>query len=125
MAVDLLDQIVEMDGPDKIDQLFARRMDALHQEYSDRMDDLSLPEKVEVLSSIRDRDGYMAEADTDSEEAFILIEHHCPIYEIARRFPQACHYEQELFTRTLRADVQRDEHKIEGDTRCRYVIKAS
>ena len=53
-----------------------------------------------------------------------IIEHHCPIYEIARRFPQACHYEQELFTRTLRADVQRDEHKIAGDTRCRYVIEA-
>jgi predicted ArsR family transcriptional regulator len=80
MAVDLLDQIVEMDGPDKIDQLFARQMDALHQEYSDRMDDLSLPEKVEALSSIRDREGYMAEADTDSVEAFILIEHLCPIY---------------------------------------------
>ena len=123
MAVDLLEQIVEIDGPDKVNQLFARRMDAFYRDYSDRMKALALKEKVEVLAAIRDQEGYMAESETDSEGTYTLIEYHCPIYEIARRFPQACHYEQELFARTLGADVQRDEHKITGDTRCRYVIK--
>lgn len=123
MAVDLLDQIVEIDGPEKVNRLFEQRMKTLHREYADQMEGMPLADKVEALAAVRDREGYMAEAETDGDEGQVLVEHHCPIYEIARRFPQACHYEQELFSQTLDADVVRDEHKIAGDARCRYIVK--
>lgn len=124
LAVSLLDQVAEIDGPEKVDQLFEHRMVALEGQYNEEMAGLSPGDQVETLARIRDDEGYMAEVDTSSEEdAFILVEHHCPIYEIAKRYPQACHYEQELFRRTLNADVQRTEHKIVGDGRCRYLVR--
>ena len=124
IAVDLLDQVVELDGPEKVDQLFDLRMTSLEREYGGQMTGLSLQEKVERLAHLRDNEGYMAEADiTSDEDTYVIVEHHCPIHEIAKRFPQICRYEQELFARTLDTDVCRIEHKITGGGHCRYLIK--
>ena len=122
LAVELLEQIAETDGPEKVDSLFALRTERLETEYKQRMAGQHLAEQVRVLAEIRDREGYMAESHLDGDE-YILVEHHCPIYEIARRFPKVCQFEQELFERTLDAGVRRDEHKIVGDDRCRYLVR--
>lgn len=122
LAVELLEQIAETDGPEKVDSLFALRTERLEAEYKQQMAGQPLPEQVRVLAEIRDREGYMAETHADGD-AYILVEHHCPIYEIARRFPKVCQFEQELFERTLDAGVRRDEHKIVGDDRCRYLVR--
>lgn len=122
LAVDLLGQIAEVDGPEKVDRLLASRTDSLEKDYNGEMAGLPLAERVRVLAEIRDREGYMAESRTDGDE-YVLVEHHCPIYEIARRFPRVCQLEQELFERTLDTGVRRDEHKIVGDDRCRYLVR--
>jgi predicted ArsR family transcriptional regulator len=98
-------------------------MDALEREYRARMSGRTFEEQVEELARIRDDEGYMAESHGETQGEYTLVEHHCPIYAIAKRYPQACQYEQALFTRTLNAEVQRIEHKITGDGRCRYLIK--
>ena len=122
LAVELLEQIAETDGPEKVDSLFALRTERLEAEYKLQMAGQPLAEQVRLLAEIRDREGYMAESLVDGDE-YILVEHHCPIYEIARRFPKVCQFEQELFERTLDAGVRRDEHKIVGDDRCRYLVR--
>lgn len=124
IAVELLEQIVEMNGAEQIDRLFERRMTGLERQYRAVMGRLPLDERVDRLARIREDEGYMAEAGTDEEGAYTLVEHHCPIYEIAKRFPQACQYEQALFAHTLETDVRRIEHKIAGDGRCRYVVRS-
>lgn len=123
IALDLLEQVVDMDGPDKIDHLFAHRVERLEREYRSRMTGLDFGEQVEELARIRDEEGYMAESQGEEGGEYTLVEHHCPIFAIARRYPQACQHEQELFARTLDAEVQRIEHKVAGDGRCRYVIR--
>ena len=122
LAVELLEQIAETDGPEKVDGLFGLRTERLEAAYKLQMAGQPFAEQVRVLAEIRDREGYMAESHADDDE-YILVEHHCPIYEIARRFPRVCQYEQELFERTLDAGVRRDEHKILGDDRCRYLVR--
>lgn len=123
LTLDLLDHLERLDGPAKVEQLFARRMKHLEQTYRQRMEHRDFAERVDELARIRDDEGYMAEAEAVTDEAYTLVEHHCPIYAIARRYPQACQYEQELFTRTLGGEVRRTEHKIAGDGRCRYMIR--
>ncbi len=122
LAVELLEQIAEIDGPEKADSLFALRTERLEQAYKEEMAGQPLADRVRVLGEIRDREGYMAESHPEGDE-YVLVEHHCPIYEIARRFPRVCQLEQELFERTLDAGVRRDEHKILGDDRCRYLVR--
>ena len=124
IALDLLEQLGALDGPDRIDRFFAGRMEALEQQYRTRMEGKAFGEQIAELARIRDDEGYMAESDQTDEE-YTLVEHHCPIYAIAKRHPQACRYEQELFARALAVDVQRTEHKVTGDGCCRYVIKQS
>lgn len=122
VTVELLDHLVQIDGPAKVDQLFARRMDTLERAYKRTMNDRDLVSKVVELARIRDDEGYMAEVEHAADEEYMLVEHHCPIYEIAKRYPQACQYELELFSRTLGVEVRRVEHKIMGGGRCRYAI---
>ena len=125
VALELLEHLVSLDGPEKIDHLFTRRMDMLEREYRKQIAGRDLAGQIEELARIRDDEGYMAESECITGEEYSLVEHHCPIYAMARRYPQACQYEQDLFSRTLEASVQRIEHKITGDGRCRYVIKKS
>lgn len=125
IALDLLDHLVQLDGSDKIDNLFAQRMATLEQKYGGRMAGQDLAGQVEELARIRDDEGYMAESERVTDEEYTIVEHHCPIYAIAKRYPQACQYEHELFTRTLGGEVQRVEHKVSGDARCLYIIKKS
>lgn len=122
LAVELLEQMAEIDGEEKVGALLALRTERLEQAYNEEMAGQPLADKVRVLGEIRDREGYMAESHADGDE-YVLVEHHCPIYEIARRFPRVCQLEQELFERTLDAGVRRDEHKILGDDRCRYLVR--
>jgi predicted ArsR family transcriptional regulator len=125
LAVELLEQMAEIDGPEKVDALLALRTERLEQAYNEEMAGQPLADRVRVLGEIRDREGYMAESHADGADGdeYVLVEHHCPIYEIAHRFPRVCQLEQDLFERTLDAGVRRDEHKILGDDRCRYLVR--
>jgi predicted ArsR family transcriptional regulator len=120
---DLLLQMVEhvrqTHGDQTIDRFFAARLAQQKEEYLQRMKGLSFEEKVKELARIRDESGYMAEAETEGG-AMLLTEHHCPIFQVAQNYPQACRYEMELFCEVLGVDLQRDKHLPCGDGMCRY-----
>ena len=123
LAVELLEQIAETDGPEKVDNLFALRTERLEKEYKLQMAGQPLPEQVRVLAEIRDREGYMAESNADGDE-YILVEHHCPIYEIARRFPESLPVRAGIVLNAhSMPGCAGDEHKIAGDDRCRYLVR--
>lgn len=81
-----------------------------------------LGQRVEALAKQRTAEGYMAETKAEGEDAYLLIEHHCPICEAARCCVGICDSELEVFQRTVGPDVvvERTEHLVRGDKRCVY-----
>lgn len=119
MAVDLLRRLREIDGEEKVEQLFAQRTKSLLKAYKEHLAGKSAGERLKELARMRDREGYMARASAGE-----LTEHHCPIAAIAKEFPMVCKYEKLLFEAALGMKVDRTRHIASGDVACVYRSKS-
>jgi len=122
LTMDLLGELVEDEGHEKIDHLFIRRQKKLETRYKTRMKAKSLEERVAELATIQNENGYMVEWAQTGKGEFILSEHNCPITQVANTFQQACKCELALFQNLLDAHVERTECLAKGGTKCVYMI---
>lgn len=120
-AVDLIHEVAKFNGPGFINKVFRGRMQTQLQTYQRRLHEKKLPERVKELAQIRDEEGYMAHVE-ETEDDYILSEHHCPIAAIAHEYPHVCEIELALFRRSLGTKVHREEHLIAGSHKCCYRI---
>jgi iron-sulfur cluster biosynthesis transcriptional regulator SufR len=84
----------------------------------------SLQKRLQMLISIRNEEGYMAEVHRQQDGSFLLIENHCPISTAAKTCPKLCDAELEVFRAILGKGVtiERTEHMTAGGRRCVYRI---
>ncbi|MGG6310004.1 helix-turn-helix transcriptional regulator [Paenibacillus macerans] len=123
LTLDLLDELAEESGEQMVDRLFDRRKDKLNRKYLAEMEGKSLPEKVRRLSEIQNDNGYMTELTQSDNGEYVLMEHNCPISQIANRYNHACDCELNLFESLLDADVERTECLAQQGKKCVYVIR--
>lgn len=132
LTVSLLGVIRETLGESGIDALVDARTRAQLAAYRDALHDPatgSIGERVEALARVRTVEGYMAEAvplpggDGDPD-AWLLVEHHCPICAAAETCQNLCRGELDLFRAALGddLDVERSQHLLAGDQRCAYRV---
>ena len=122
-ATSILEQIRQLDGDEKIDLILRKRAELQIKAYRQRIEAKPLLEQVTELARIRDDEGYMAEVRDLGDGSFELIEHHCPIADVARMCEKVCTYELEVFRQVLDADVVFSDHKMRGDSQCSYILK--
>ncbi|MBB6679306.1 helix-turn-helix transcriptional regulator [Cohnella lubricantis] len=124
LALDLLAELEEQPGgAELVGKLFSGRRVKLEARYRERMSSKTLEERVAELASIQNAGGYMADWERDEDGGFRLHERNCPIAQVANRYRQACHCEQELFSELLGADVVRTECLADSGMRCTYAIR--
>jgi predicted ArsR family transcriptional regulator len=124
LALDLLVDLLEDEGQERIGLLFKRREDKLMSKDQSRMQAMSLEERVSELASIQNENGYMVDWQRNSDGEFTLSEHNCPITQVANQYQQACQCELSLFERLLDANVERTECLAKGGSKCMYVIQS-
>jgi predicted ArsR family transcriptional regulator len=122
LAQSLLDDLRSVQGEEKVVELFEHRRRRLLEQYRARMAGREFREKVALLAQARDEEGYLAEQQPAGRDAFVLIEHNCPIRAVAEAHPQVCQCEMALFADALGTEVVRTEHILAGAPHCRYVI---
>jgi predicted ArsR family transcriptional regulator len=86
----------------------------------------SIEERVAALATIRGEEGYMAEWSRDGDDAWVLLENHCPVCAAATACQGLCRDELSMFRDLLGDDVtvERTEHLLAGARRCEYRIEA-
>ena len=92
------------------------------QSYEKRLQGKNLNKKIEELAKIRNEEGYMAKVSKDGDN-YALIEYHCPISMIAKKYPILCETERELFQRVLGVEINREHHLMCGSHKCSYYIQ--
>lgn len=124
LTVDFLNDLQEIQGDEIIDQLFENRSKRLASKYSSYLKhSFSNEEMVETLKDIQIEKGYMADVIKIDDNQFELIEHNCPIYEVSKKFRQACNCETNMFKEVLNTNnVQRTSCKVDGDNHCHFLI---
>lgn len=125
LTLDLLDELEQEYGEETVNRLFDRRKDKLNRQYEADMQGKDLLEKVQRLAEIQNENGYMTECETQEDGHFVLMEHNCPISQIANRYNHACECELKLFESLLDAKVERTECLAQEGRKCVYVIKPS
>jgi DeoR family suf operon transcriptional repressor len=119
---ELLDYVGQSD-PDLVETIFDRRRQRRIEGARARLETGTFPEKMRELARILDEDGYLAEALSNDDGTFTIVEHNCAILGIALRYGQACGSELEFIRAVLpQARVERTSHMITGASHCSYVI---
>lgn len=124
LTLDLLVELEDHFGIEAIDKLFESRKNKLVMKYDENMRAKNISERVAMLASIQNENGYMVELKKVNDGEFLLMEHNCPIEQVALRYKTACQCELKMF-RTLLGDaeVTRTECLADGGPRCTYSIK--
>ncbi|MBY5947177.1 helix-turn-helix transcriptional regulator [Photobacterium rosenbergii] len=124
LIIQMLDSVEELFGQEGLGKVVVRREDQTFEQYQAQLAGVeNIAEKLQILTTLREREGYMAELHQDGED-FVLIENHCPICHAAQRCPSLCQSELAVFQRLLGNEYQvnRQEHIIAGERRCAYRI---
>lgn len=123
LSLDIIDSVRTVFGEEAMDQLVNHRSEKQYAAYKSQMPEGDLKVRLDALAAIRTREGYMAETTDASDDAFMLLENHCPICEAAKACSGLCKKELELFKNLLPdASVERTDHILNGARRCAYKI---
>ncbi|OKH33919.1 transcriptional regulator [[Phormidium ambiguum] IAM M-71] len=129
LMVDLLRGVEAVFGSSGLEKLLAERAGRQIQAYTARSVEIAegrdWSEKVKAIANLRAQEGYMAEVISQSDDALLLVENHCPVRSAANSCHLLCSSELEVFRTLLgpTVSIQRVEHILQGDRRCAYLIK--
>ncbi|WP_394154044.1 helix-turn-helix transcriptional regulator [Vibrio maritimus] len=121
--IDAIENVFGSEGLEKVSKEREFNTLTTYQPHFDQLPDLQ--SKVQKLTELREKDGYMAELE-QTNDGFVLIENHCPICKAASRCEALCQSELNVFQALVGSDVnvERDEHIVRGARRCVYKFHA-
>jgi predicted ArsR family transcriptional regulator len=129
LALGLIEATRAAFGGDGLARLVDARRETQAARYRARMPKGQAPleKRLRALADLRSEEGYMAEVAKGPDNAWLLIENHCPICAAARACPGICAAEEALFGDVLgpAVDVSRDEYILDGARRCTYRVAAA
>jgi DeoR family transcriptional regulator, suf operon transcriptional repressor len=124
LALDFLKDIESVAGQNVVEKLFQKRKERMKQMYEEHFTDKSFEQKLVELAHLQNEHGYMTELEKDENGTYHLIEHHCPIAEVAKEYQIACDCERQLFQQLLgTSKVTTQACMAKGDDVCHYEIK--
>lgn len=124
VTVQLLRSVKNLLGENALDLLINDREKSTYDRYEKALTSaVSLEDRLEILSKIRNDEGYMAEWTKEGPDYF-LIENHCPICAAASECQGFCRAELSNFQNLIGSDykVERIKHILSGSQRCVYKI---
>ena len=122
--LDFLADLEKIGGKQMVAELFQNRQERMKKLYEQQLGNKSFDEKIKELVAVQNEHGYMSELLQHDDGSFELVEHNCPITEVARAYPIACECERQLFETLIHeADIVPKTCLADGDDACRYHIK--
>jgi predicted ArsR family transcriptional regulator len=123
-AINLINDIVDLFGPDRLKELLEMRIQRMVKEMGDRLAGMTFDQKVQEFAKTLEAQGSMPELQKLEDGSYIVREFNCGIYQIAQAHPIICDYERKLVEKVLGGAVQVEECIAHGGQRCAYVVKA-
>jgi DeoR family suf operon transcriptional repressor len=125
--VDLTNELleyVEDEDPALLQRIFDRRAQRRLDRAKERAVGLLFPEKVKLVATILDEDGYLADFAERPDGTFLITEHNCAVLAVAQRYRHACSTELAFLQALLpEAEVTRVAHRLGGGHVCAYEVK--
>lgn len=118
----LLAQMKESMPAPMVSQLFRQVAEDMAQEYADQMQDLSMEERLEVVSSMLAEEGFTVEWEKSGGQ-YQIHEISCPYYQIGVNHPEVCTVDQALISKMLALPAEKVQCILNGNAHCTYVVQ--
>jgi len=124
LSVELL-SLMEEENPELVNRVFERRRRRRVAETTAKLAGKNLGEKVAVLTTELDAEGFLADFDQIDSSHYRINLHSCAIWTVAARYGQACATELDYLRELLpEATVERVTHKTAGAHVCAYEVSS-
>lgn len=117
----LLEGIKEQGGTTQIETMCHRAADMLAERYAHRMAGKDTRGKLEEITRILNETGCYA-AWEKTEEGYLLYEHNCPYYRVAKAHRALCDIDSRFLSLLLQMPVERKECLLDHTSQCTYFI---
>ena len=121
LTLRLLDQLKDTVPQSFIDMLFTQMAEELLVEYQDRLEDLSMEDRLELVTELLTDEGFIVEWEKRGDE-YIIRESNCPYYYIGQDHPEICKVDQTLISTVLSVPVNKINCMLDGDAHCTYTV---
>jgi predicted ArsR family transcriptional regulator len=123
-AIEILNNIKKLEGPEKLDTIFRTNKDKQLATLKDALAGMeTVDATVNGLKNLLEAEGHIVEL-TRSNGDYHLKQYNCPINNIAAEFNDICKYELQLYRELLGDRVTREQNIIDGSPACSYKIPA-
>jgi predicted ArsR family transcriptional regulator len=123
LLLEVLGHLDAREGMSRIKKLFEACFKRSAETSREKMKGKDLRSRVEMLSGILNENNYMTEQKQINKDQFLIKMLNCPIFKVAKEYPQACSCEQHFLSDVLQANVERDHHILNGQNYCSYRIR--
>ena len=120
----LLDYVVAREGRQAAVEVLESRYRELADRLRGALANASPEERVTAVARALAEEGYMPEVRENDQPGLHLVEHNCPIQQVAERFPEVCEAEARFLAEVFEAEVTRGKHIASGCGTCEYQIQA-
>lgn len=122
-ACDLLSQIGRRHGQEAIDALLVDQADANIESLRRDLDGLDFDARVEAVVKQFNERGYVADVEQLVDGSYRIVEHNCPIRDVAELYPQVCREELRVYGEVTGGTVIKTCCMIANEARsCEYRI---
>ena len=118
----LLDYVVAREGRAAAVDVLESRYKELALRLRSALAEASPEERVTIVTRALAEEGYMPEVRSGKASGMQLVEHNCPIQQVAERFPEVCEAEARFLEEVLGAEVTRGDHIVSGCGTCEYHV---
>jgi predicted ArsR family transcriptional regulator len=122
-AKSIIEELADLDGIKRPAEWFDQRQEKRQRQYITLTKGSTLSDRVTSLARLMESEGRITTWQQLNENQFILREHNCPLQRLARKFDHPCRCEISLLKKTLKAQVKRVNHILNGDVACVYLIE--
>lgn len=121
----LLDYVVAREGRAAAVEVLESRYREMAARLQSVLAESSPQERMAVVARALAAEGYMPEVRQHERAGLHLVEHNCPIQQVAERFPEVCEAEARFLAEVLEAEVTRGSHIVSGCGTCEYHVAPS
>lgn len=120
-----LEMLEDLEQFGVVDAMLKARTERMEKQLKLRVDrEEKLIHKLQEVAALQEENGYMIKIDQDGENSFVLQKQNCPLMAVARKFPQLCEEEKEMYQRLFAdMDVKVLSNMCDGDCDCSYKIE--
>lgn len=120
----LLGQIKDTLPEEEVKKIFQKMAERISDEYIPLVKTLSFEERLELLKTVMDKEGYELNW-KKSDKEYSISEVSCPFFQIGREHPEICLFDKTIISNLLSIPNSKIKHIKKTDNSCSFIIKNS